>query len=143
MKWEDAFSVGIPEIDQQHLVIVECISLVEEAVASNNAKNRWMAVHSALGRLSDYVRIHFAVEESLMRIHGYPEFARHLDEHRAFAFDLHRMQEKSLKADVSEEMAATLGKWLHEHIMISDRQYADYLLYAGLATRAAHTGANG
>jgi len=60
--------------------------------------------------LSDYVRIHFAVEESLMRIHGYPEFAKHLDEHRAFAFDLHRMQEKSLKADVSEEMAATLGK---------------------------------
>lgn len=143
MNWDDAFSVGIPEIDQQHMVIVECLSLVEEAVASNIAKNRWMAMHSALVSLSDYIRIHFAVEESLMRIHGYPEFANHLDEHRAFASDLRRMQEKSLKADVSEEMAAALGKWLHEHIMVSDRQYADYLLNAGLKTRAAHRALSG
>ncbi len=127
MKWDAAFSVGIPEIDEQHTVIVDCITLLEEAVHSGVTKKSWSAVHSAVGRLADYVRIHFAVEESLMRIHAYPDFDRHAEEHRQFTFNLMRLQEKSLKVEVSKEMIDFLDQWLRDHIMESDKRYASYL----------------
>ena len=137
MNWKDEFSVGIPEIDQQHMVIVECIALVEQAVAERTEKARWSAVHSAVGRLADYVRIHFAVEESLMRIHNYPGLEKHAQEHLKFSHDLMALQKKSLDTDVSEEMVAFLSNWLLEHIAGSDKAYASYLPTAGVARRPA------
>ena len=129
MEWKDEFSVGIPEIDAQHQTLAGCIALVEEAVTS---QQRWLAVHSALVRLADFVRIHFAVEESLMRIHRYPELERHIGEHLHFADKLNQLQAGSLRMDVSEEMVAFIQKWLHEHIMTSDKHYAAYLPTAGV-----------
>lgn len=134
MEWKDEFSVGIPEIDAQHQTLAGCIALLEDAVTS---QQRWLAVHSALVRLSDFVRIHFAVEESLMHIHGYPELSRHIDEHRQFAAKLTALQAGSLRVDVSGEMVAFIQKWLREHIMTSDKHYAAYLPIAGVVVLAA------
>ena len=127
MEWEEEYSIGIPEIDQQHRVIVECITLVEEAVSGKNEKMRWSAVHGAIGRLADYVRIHFAVEESLMRMHGFPELEQHIEEHLRFANDLSVLQRRSLGSDVSEDMVAFLSTWLRGHVTDVDRRYADFL----------------
>lgn len=132
MDWKNEFSVGIHEIDEQHKVLVDCISLIEAAVTQ---QQRWSAVHSALGRLVDFARIHFAVEESLMRIHDYPGLEKHIEEHRQFSSGLKALQEKSLKADVSQEMAAFIQKELYEHIMTSDKHYAAFLPRAGVAVR--------
>ena len=132
MKWQEAFSVGIPEIDEQHKALVDCITLVEEAIALPRDRRGWSAVHALLGRLSDYVRIHFAVEESLMRIHGYPEFEQHAAEHREFAVRLKDLLEKSLREDVAGATAAFLNEWLRQHILVQDMRYARYLPEAGV-----------
>jgi len=141
MEWKEEFSVGIPEIDAQHQTLAGCIALVETAVTT---QQRWSAVHSALVRLADFVRIHFAVEESLLRIHRYPESERHVREHLEFADQVRQLQERSLRADVSEEMVAYIQKWWREHIMTSDKHYAAYLPTAGVVTvapiRRNHTG---
>ena len=131
MEWNEAYSVGIPEIDAQHHTLAACITLVEKAVTE---EQRWSAVHSALGRLADFARIHFAVEESLMRVHGYPGLARHIAEHLEFSERLARLQERALHIDVSEEMIVFLHQWLLEHVMTSDKHYADYLPRAGIVT---------
>ena len=127
MRWTEEYSIGIPEIDQHHAMLVDCIRLIDESVS---AQARWSAVHAALGRLADFVRIHFAVEESLMRILGYPDLERHAEEHRGFACDLMALQEKALKTDVSSEMVRFLGHWLKDHIQTSDRDYANYFARA-------------
>ena len=134
MQWAEEFSIGIAEIDQQHMILVDCISLIEEAVGT---QARWSAVHASLGRLSDFARVHFAVEESLMRILEYPEQEKHAEQHRQFSYELMALQEKSLKADVSREMVSFLSKWLHEHIVTSDRHYAEYLAAVNEERRAA------
>jgi hemerythrin len=139
MAWKEGFSVGIPELDGQHQTMEGFIALVETAVMT---KQRWSTVHSALVQLTDFVRIHFAVEESLMRIHGYPELERHTGEHLQFADRLRELQEKSLRLDVSEEMVAFLRKWQEAHIALSDSHCAAYFPSAGVVTGARAGGKN-
>jgi hemerythrin len=125
MKWRTEFSVGIEEIDEQHKVLADCVTLIENAVIG---KERWLAVHSALVRAADFARIHFAVEESLMRIHAYPALERHIVEHRKFSDVLESLQTRSLSADVSEEMIPFLRGWLEEHVPMHDQPYASHFL---------------
>jgi hemerythrin len=125
MAWKYEFSVGIHEIDEQHKTLSDCIASVEEAVAG---QERWSVVHSALDRLADFARIHFAVEESLMRIHDYPGLHEHIHEHWRFSDELKRLQEKALTADVSQEVIAFLRTWLEGHVMTSDKLYALHFL---------------
>ena len=131
MEWRQEFSVGIPELDGQHQTLEGFIGLVETAVTT---KQRWSTVHSALVQLTDFVRIHFSVEESLMRIHGYPEMARHVDEHLKFTDQLRQLQEKSLRVDVSDEMVAFLRKWQDAHIALNDNHCAAHFPTAGIVT---------
>lgn len=132
MEWKEEFSVGIPEIDAHHQTLAGCIALVETVVTT---QQRWSAVHSALGRLAEFARIHFAVEESLMRIHRYPEIERHVAEHLQFADQLRQLQEGSLRVNVSEEMVAFIRKWQFEHILTSDKRYAAHMPTAGIVTK--------
>jgi hemerythrin len=121
MDWGAEFSIGIPEIDRQHRAIVDCIGLLQDAVT---AGERWSTVNGALGRLSDCVRNHFAVEESLMRIMDYPELGRHAEEHQKFAAKLQTMHEDSLKGNFSDEMLEIIDTWLRHHMLGSDKSYA-------------------
>jgi hemerythrin-like metal-binding protein len=65
-----------------------------------------------------------------MRILGYPELDRHIEEHRQFNAEIYDLAQKSLrtKGNVSREMIKVFQKWQREHIMKSDRRYADYFL---------------
>jgi len=121
--WKAEYSVGIAEIDAQHRTIIDCITLLQDAVT---ARERWSAVNAALSRLAEYVRIHFAVEESLMRVMGYPELERHIEEHKAFIAELQAAHEDSLRRDVSDETLAMILTWLRRHIAGSDKSYAAY-----------------
>lgn len=127
MQWENRFEIGIPEIDKQHMIIVECISALEDAVEKRMEKTGWSTVHSVLGQLNAYVRMHFATEEALLQEHGYPQLDRHLNEHLQFTHDLMLFQQKSLTSDVAHELLAFLNTWLREHIMQSDKHYAPFL----------------
>lgn len=125
MKWSKEFSVGIHEIDEHHRTLWECIASLEEAVIG---RERWSAVHSALIRLAEFARIHFAVEESLMRIHDYPGLEEHIHEHWQFSEALKSLKKKALTADVSQEMIDFIRGWLDEHVITSDKRYALHFL---------------
>jgi hemerythrin len=119
MQWREEYSVGVAEIDDQHRDLVDCIAQLRQSIS---AKQRWSVVHAVLVRLADYVRIHFAVEESLMRITRYPGIEQHLEEHRWFRASLDDLKRKTLSMNISEDMTAFLADWLGSHIMRSDKR---------------------
>ncbi len=127
MEWKDNFSIGIPEIDKQHMIIIECITVLEEAVKKRRERTGWSAIHSILGQLNAYVRMHFASEEELMRQYGYPELNEHADEHLQFMQDLLTLQQKSRSEDIADELHAFLDSWWHKHVMERDRHYVPFL----------------
>ena len=79
--WDDSFSVGVPELDQHHQRLAE---LINELAASRDKPAHSEEIVDILSALSDYANHHFAHEEHLMGVRGYPDLADHLSEHNVF-----------------------------------------------------------
>lgn len=130
-RWHDEYSVGIAEIDDQHKELIDCISGLERAVETGDTKQRWSAIHYAIVQLSDYTRIHFSVEESLMRILDFPDRETHAGEHRKFVTYLRNIERKSITQDVREDdIVSFLRNWLLTHVLNEDRKYSEYFAAA-------------
>lgn len=124
MEWKSEYSVGIREIDEEHKLLLGYIARLD---AAREDRQRDVAVYYALGELDEYVRVHFTVEEVIMRVFGYPGRDAHVRAHRSFAEYVKSMQKAALKRDTRDEISAFLKDWLVNHIMAADRQYADFL----------------
>ena len=125
MEWREEYSIGIPEIDEEHKVLLVCIARLEDA---KDDKQSDLAVYFVLGELEDYVRVHFTVEEVIMRLFDFPGKEAHIRAHRKFAEYVRSMQKSELQKQTRDEITAFLRDWLVNHIMTADRQYARFLL---------------
>jgi hemerythrin len=124
VEWKSEYSVGIPEIDEEHKLLLKCIERLD---AAKEDRQRDVAVYYTLGELDEYVRVHFTVEEVIMRLIGYLGRDAHVRAHRSFGEYVKSMQEAALKHDTRDEIRAFLQDWLVNHIMSADRQYAEFL----------------
>jgi hemerythrin len=130
LTWSDELSVGIQEIDEQHKVLVDLLNDLHDAVLHRHGRD---AIGPILGRLAEYTRIHFAVEESLMRILDYPEYEKHKEEHVSLIEQVTDL-DKKFKQDnlnVSMNLLHFLKDWLSEHIICSDKDYGPFFLSKG------------
>ncbi len=73
VEWSNELSVGIEEIDFQHKVLIDLLNEIHEAIQQRQDTE---VTRNIVRRLDEYTRVHFAVEESLMRILHYPEYER-------------------------------------------------------------------
>ena len=78
LKWDDSFSIGVPEIDRQHKMLFDLTNEVAKAAAEGTG------LDGPLNSLVEYVKIHFAVEEDLMARSRFPG----LDTHRKIHAEL-------------------------------------------------------
>ncbi|MCB1776795.1 MAG: hemerythrin family protein [Candidatus Competibacteraceae bacterium] len=131
IEWSSALSMGIEEIDAQHKVLVDLLNEVHEAIQQRHGME---VIDKIIERLDEYTRIHFAVEESLMRILHYPEYESHKEEHDQLIEQLNRFRVKLRegKSSISFELAHFLKLWLTKHIMESDMRYSPYFLEQGI-----------
>ena len=136
IEWSNELSVGIEEIDLQHKVLVDLLNQIHEAIQQRHGAEITTKI---LERLGEYTRIHFAVEESLMRIMHYPEYERHKIEHDKLIDQLNGFHAKlaSGKISISFELAHFLKVWLTKHIMETDKYYVPYFLGQGIRPELA------
>lgn len=124
ISWTDNLLTGITEIDNQHQTLFDMLARLEATVGTPRS---WAAVHFALVELSDYVRIHFTVEEALMRLHGYADLERHIAQHHEFISVLARLKHEAIVRDIGQDMVRFLRNWLTSHIGRSDQDYVSRL----------------
>jgi hemerythrin len=124
--WQDDYSVGLQEIDEQHKCLINLINQLYEALA---AKQHREQVAQILEELVDYTLIHFAVEETLMRLFDYPEYAQHKQSHDGIAQQVREFQRafRAGQAHLDMELLMFLKNWLTEHISKVDKRYAGHL----------------
>ncbi|MCU7842356.1 MAG: bacteriohemerythrin [Candidatus Thiodiazotropha sp. (ex Monitilora ramsayi)] len=130
VEWSDTLSVGIEEIDEQHKLLVDLVNKMHEAIHQRHGSD---VVNSILADLADYTRIHFAVEESLMRILNYPGYEEHKEIHEELLHSVVDLQEKVAtgKKSIGFELMHFLKTWLTKHIMEEDMQYSSFFITAG------------
>ncbi|TVR60811.1 MAG: hemerythrin [Candidatus Competibacteraceae bacterium] len=131
IEWSNELSVGIEEIDAQHQVLVDLLNQVHEAIQQRRTTE---VTNDIIDRLEEYTRVHFAVEESLMRILHYPGYKRHKEEHEKLIAQLAELRAKmeAGKASISFELAHFLKVWLTKHIMEVDQHYVAHFLAQGI-----------
>jgi len=78
--------------------------------------------------LMKYIRVHFIVEEKIMKIYGYDGYAKHKDQHDDFTATITRFAiDVSLNKLSVEDMAMYIGHWLIGHMLISDMQFEEFM----------------
>jgi hemerythrin len=128
--WSDELSVGIEEIDEQHKMLVSLVNKMHDAIHHRHGSD---VVQDILQQLTDYTRIHFAVEESLMRILNYPGYEEHRDIHEELVEHIVDLKNKVAtgKTSIGFELMHFLKLWLTRHIMEEDQQYSGFFLATG------------
>ncbi|MBI5893260.1 MAG: bacteriohemerythrin [Deltaproteobacteria bacterium] len=129
--WSNDLSVNIKEIDSQHKRLVDLINELHDAmsVGKGNA-----ILGKILSDLIGYTKTHFADEERIMQVNGYPDFSKNKLEHDKLTKEVEEFKNQfdAGKAVVSIEIMKFLKNWLSNHIMKSDKQYTQFLNSKGV-----------
>ena len=125
-EWKSEYSVGVGTIDAQHQTLFAMCRELHAAVSTGRGESTMARL---LDRLVHYTTTHFAHEERLMRLHDYPDFAKHKAEHealtkRVLAFET---EFRAGKSAMAAKVLQFLAGWLDSHIKGSDLAFAPYL----------------
>lgn len=123
--WSDKYCLGLDEIDEQHQSLVDIINRIWQSII---VKSGSQAIFSLIAELEKYTLAHFAAEETLMRITDYPGLDRHKQEHQDFVDRVLKEKKQALTSgELSLDLMYFLRDWLVEHILVSDKNYADFM----------------
>jgi hemerythrin len=130
LRWSEALSIGVPEIDAQHR---ELFRRVEGLLAAMRANDP--GVLRLVNYLAGHVEVHFRAEEDLMSRLGYPGVAEHVAEHRAFLDEFERLEhafaQEGATASLVLRLERWLTAWLAEHVSAMDGLLAAHVRQRG------------
>lgn len=124
--WQEAYNLGIPEIDRQHQQLVKLLNDLLMAMRDGQTQ---AVIDSIISGLLQYASMHFDTEEAYLERYDYPETDKHKQEHQGFTARIHelntRLQQK--KSGVALEAMEFMTDWLNQHIRGSDKLFLFYL----------------
>lgn len=122
IEWDDKYSIGIEQIDKQHMHLVDLLNRMEDACryTNENTENTFISV---MKESAEYVLIHFRDEEQLMRSIKYCNFAEHKALHEQFIKKICETTKNfnNEDKDVYQDYTEFLRNWLFNHIAIHDK----------------------
>jgi hemerythrin-like metal-binding protein len=120
-KWDDKYSTGNKEIDEQHKQIFAYLDELELHIAQG-ASQRW--VGQFMEDLGLYTRTHFCYEEICMRQTQCPVAGKNKEQHTkllaAFASAEQRFELEGVSDELLQQLKNFLTSWLVNHIMKID-----------------------
>jgi hemerythrin len=126
IEWQDEYSVGIKEIDNQHMNLLKIINkLINEQQGEFEAKQFSETIPS----LIHYAYTHFATEERYMAQVNFPGQQKHILEHIDFIMKVLSLAMKAEGGNRKSrlELIRFLKTWFSLHVLGIDRQYIPYL----------------
>ena len=121
-EWDDSFLIGIEELDHEHKVLIDDINRLHGELARQHEKSE---IEKCLGDICARMQAHFALEEHVMKAHGYRFYAEHKREHDELldSYTDCMMQYLNDTGDAScASIEEKLEHWVVNHIVTSDRK---------------------
>lgn len=134
--WSSTYSVGVKIIDEQHKGLLNLVNDMYNHVADDEAAER-AYFQKVIQQAVNYVKVHFATEEKILRATKFQGYAEHKKEHDYFILtvvDNIRAFETGKNMNLIS-FTHFLKDWILTHIAIMDKQYFEYL--KKIATRKA------
>ena len=142
MTWTPAMSVGVPELDEDHRVLIRIINQLAESKKNDDHAG---ILRQSLYSLLRYAEFHFAREEKVLAACDFPGMTHHKQEHRAFTAHMKKLAEALDREElpaaevVSQDLLTYLKDWLNHHILIEDMAYRKLAELNPSAREAAKT----
>lgn len=132
--WSPKLSVGVHEVDEQHMKLVELVNEMHEAIQQHRASTVTLKI---LEDLIVYTKTHFQTEEALMNVFEYDDFAQHKATHDQLIDQIAALKKKldAGEASVNFELMHFLKQWLTHHILGDDAKMGAYLVSVKKAPR--------
>jgi hemerythrin len=122
--WSDSYNLGIPEIDEQHKSLFVIINKIWQGIVDRAPREDLLTL---VNQLEMYTLAHFAAEEIFMRVTNYPGLEEHKDAHQKFVARVEAEKKAVLRGGIlTFGLLNFLKDWLVEHIMGSDKAYAEF-----------------
>jgi len=120
LKWQTAYMVGEPEVDQQHKKLFEMINSLQDTYETTNNK---ADLQKILEQMGDYLATHFSCEEKYLKDH--PRFEAHRKEHWKFVNNTIQFTRDFDADDAIFEYSVLdfLKRWLLNHVLNTDIVY--------------------
>ncbi len=129
--WKDDYSVGIKKIDEQHKKLVGHLNELYDSMKAGKGKETLGAVMKGL---VEYTKTHFITEESLLKLHKFPEYEAHKKKHAKMTEHVLHLNQKYDSGEISNPIQITnfLKEWLAKHILETDKLYGPFLNTKGV-----------
>jgi hemerythrin len=119
IEWREEFCTGIKGVDYEHQELIRQINAVYELVEDRADK---ALVIDSLGEIYGSISAHFALEEQMMKRHGYDHYQQHMADHERLLNDIRDITdefEKSIDLD-DTEFKQKLTDWFQLHFKTHD-----------------------
>ncbi len=125
--WDDSYSIGIAEIDQQHKEMFGTMMGLHRAMLAGQSGQR---IEPALLEMMRGCESHFRTEEALMAFHRFPDLKNHKSEHALITAQLQVFlaDHKAGKPGLIVDLLEYLEDWQGIHVLQHDMKYRDYLM---------------
>jgi len=120
IEWRSEFETGVEEVDHEHQELVGLINQLHDALDAGVGRD---AVSDFLGEVFAKISAHFALEETVMRKHGYDEYAAHKAEHEQLLDDLRDIMDAHAAAenfDYRDALKGAVRDWFVNHFKTKD-----------------------
>jgi hemerythrin len=129
--WNESLACGIPEIDEQHQILVDLLNVVSVPRTSDTGIEMMRRI---VLDILNYAMYHFETEELMMQRYGYSESApeeatRHLEQHRLATAQMTAARSTLRSHDrISlDQLISFLREWLERHIPGTDVELCAFL----------------
>ena len=121
ISWDDCYSVGNEELDNQHINLFNIINTLYEMCFKYE---HVYLFNSVIDELANYTDYHFSIEEQCMEDIGYIDIDKHILKHSYFIKYILKLKQMNIES-VSEStklLIANLGNWLLHHVIEEDKK---------------------
>lgn len=131
ISWEQKYSVGVVELDNQHKQLINMINELYFAMSNDRGQQ---VVDDIIKDMLGYAKMHFNVEEAYMRQVEYLGSLQHFREHERFVEKAQEMAKRCENGEfvLSFEVIQFLSDWLQGHILETDMKYVSVFKETGL-----------
>lgn len=118
---DQSLSVGVPSLDEDHQHLLQLVERLKSAKRGGSDRSG-----EILAELRERAARHFQHEEQIFLSVGFPLAEEHIAEHREFVAQLDQMLSDRGRHHAAN-LTAVLNTWIVDHILKSDREYAEYM----------------
>ncbi len=131
MIWNENFSVGVREMDEQHKKL---IGMINELIERDHLTDDSETIFDVLTKMTNYALNHFEEEEQYMIKYNYSDYYIHKDLHSKFKDQVITFckDTKAHKESIPTEIFSYLRTWLINHILETDMAYKSFFNEKGL-----------